>query len=109
MIITNIENDETVDPCGTSLQGYVKCTYTELVEKFGEPTIRNGDKTNVEWWLEFRVADSVDDFDYVTATIYDWKEPSLPYGKHPWHIGATDWRGVECVHHIMGMGVNENV
>jgi hypothetical protein len=42
-----------------------------------------------------------DDFDYVTATIYDWKEES-PFasrnGKaYTWHIGGFDWRAEQAV------------
>jgi hypothetical protein len=108
MIILGFDCDDGVNITGTSLKGYVEATYVDLVEKFGYPPINNGDKTNAEWWLDFRVEDGEGDFEYVTAAIYDWKEPAIPGGKHRWHIGGRDWKAVECVHQIM-YGELENV
>jgi len=64
---------------GTSLKGSVYTTYADLVEVFGEPE-RGGDKTTVEWALQFD--------DGTVATIYDWKEYNTPMGRYDWHIGG---------------------
>lgn len=53
--------------CGTSLKGYTKATYKQLVAALGEPTFSDAsadDKTQVEWVVKFRN-------NYFT--IYDWK------------------------------------
>ena len=53
--------------CGTSLKGYTKATYKQLVAALGEPTFSEAsfdDKTQVEWVVKFKN-------DYFT--IYDWK------------------------------------
>ena len=53
--------------CGTSLKGYTKATYKQLVATLGEPTFSDAsldDKTQVEWVVKFRN-------NYFT--IYDWK------------------------------------
>lgn len=76
---------------GTSLMGYVKATYSEIVALFGEPHLGpSGDgKVNVEWHVEFAVHD--DEFetdDIYVATIYDWKEAEVPIGAYEWHIGG---------------------
>jgi hypothetical protein len=73
---------------GTSLQGYVKAYYHELVERFGEPEY-GGDKTTVEWCLEFE--------DGTVATIYDWKEYDTPTGSYNWHIGGKSKEAVWAV------------
>ena len=65
---------------GTSLQGYMPATYEQLVERFGQPEGDAGDKTTVEWLLQFE--------DGTVATIYDWKEYSTPVGMYHWHIGG---------------------
>ena len=70
-------NDALVS--GTSLKGHIVTTYAELVEKFGEPN-KGGDKTTVEWMLQFA--------DGTVATIYDWKEYETPMGMYHWHIGG---------------------
>ena len=75
----NFTND--ADANGTSLQGYVQAYYHQLVEVFGEPEA-GGDKTTVEWCLEFE--------DGTVATIYDWKEYETPMGLHRWHIGGRN-------------------
>ena len=77
------------NPNGTSLQGYVNAYYHQLVEKFGEPDYRNGDKTTVEWCLEFE--------DGTVATIYDWKEYDTPTGMYAWHIGGRSKSAVWAV------------
>jgi len=67
---------------GTGLVGYVETTYQDLIEAFGLPYERNGDKTTCEWVLTFG--------DGQVATIYDWKMPRTPMDKYMWHIGGKD-------------------
>ena len=87
---------------GTSLKGTIKTSYSEIEEKFGEPTIgpddRTGDKTTCEWHIEFHVpieddgmgdADP-DDYDIVVATIYDWKNRETPMERTMWHVGGKE-------------------
>ena len=82
MDIKLIDTEATVG--GTSLQGYIKTTYDEIVEVFGEPRYTGGDdKVTTEWDLEFEVDD-----EYVIATIYDWKLDKTPFGEYRWHIGG---------------------
>lgn len=73
---------------GTSLCGYVKTTYSELLEKLGEP-LRDfsGDgKVTCEWILDFQ--------DGTIATIYDYKTGTTPTSLYKWHIGG---RGIDVV------------
>ena len=103
MNIFDFENSEAVSANGTCLVGTVKTTYTELVEKFGEPTYTNGDKTTAEWCLEFECdADNGSlgedgNVEYVTATIYDWKTFDTPMGEYDWHIGGFSEEAVDAV------------
>ena len=78
-------NDDAININMTSLKGYVKTTYDKLVETFGEPTFTDAspyEKVNAQWTLEFKVPfvdkEYGDDFDYVTATIYNWKDGYIP-------------------------------
>ena len=79
---------------GTSLQGHITTTYAELVEKFGEPN-PGGDKTTVEWALDFE--------DGTTATIYDWKYGETPMHKAEWNIGGKNSDAVFRVYETMGL------
>jgi hypothetical protein len=74
---------------GTSLQGYIRAYYHQLVAVFGEPDMLGGDKTTAEWCLEFE--------DGTVATIYDWKECEIPMGLHRWHIGGRNYDAVDRV------------
>ena len=67
---------------GSSYIGIINTTYERLVQAFGEPHIHGGDKTTVEWILEFD--------DGTVATIYDWKEETTPEYEYDWHIGGFD-------------------
>ena len=78
---------------GTSLRGYIHTTFWHLVSVFGDPHLVNGDKTNAEWILIFN--------DGTIATIYDWKEPTVPLGYHNWHIGGLSQDAVQRVTDVL--------
>jgi|TARA_B110000967_G_C18875301_1_gene557911 hypothetical protein len=105
MKILEIENDDMGSSNGTCLQGKTFTTYYDLVDKFGEPTFENGDKTTCEWVLTFKVqdddSDDPDDWGYETATIYDWKEVETPMGQYGWNVGGNSYRAVELVDQAM--------
>jgi len=71
--------------CGTSLKGYTKATYKQLVAALGEPTFSDAsldDKTQVEWVVKFRN-------NYFT--IYDWKTYDREYTMNElqiFHVGS---------------------
>ena len=82
---------------GTSLVGYVTASYSELVEKFGEPDFgpnAGGDKVTCEWALEFE--------DGTVAIIYDWKQYETPMGAYRWHIGGNSFDAVDRVLETVG-------
>ena len=85
---------------GSSLMGYVKSDYTTLVTIFGEPTVKiGGDKTTVEWHLEFED----DALGTIMATIYDWKTDTTPLSTYNWHIGGFSPSAVYAVEDYMGL------
>ena len=78
---------------GTSLQGYITCSYDTLVEVFGEPNgSGDGYKVQAEWMG--KSGDTV-------FTIYDWKENQDIYDVTEWHIGGMSKDSVEVVHWIV--------
>ena len=93
------EVDQTLT--GSSLQGYIKTTYADLVEKFGKPDTIDLDKSTAEWCVEFCVDLGKGDYKYVNATIYDWKTDSTPMGEYDWHVGGFGFDAVECVDNFM--------
>ena len=82
-----------VNANGTSLQGYITCSYNTLVEVFGEP-MGNGDgyKVQAEW--AGKSGNTV-------FTIYDWKEDQEIYDVTDWHIGGHGHSAVEVVQNIV--------
>jgi hypothetical protein len=89
---------------GTSLQGYVFTTFSDLTSIFGPPHEWNGDKTTVFW--------SFSTDDGTRFTIYDWKEDETPSGTYRWHIGGTSIEAVAAVHSIMlqrGVDIDESL
>ena len=80
----------------TSLQGYITCSYAELVKVFGEPTCTktSGDyKVDIEWELQ------VEDYDFNSIsplTIYNWKDydggfEARSNPAYRWHIGGNHY------------------
>jgi hypothetical protein len=70
---------------GTSLKGYTKATYKQLVALLGEPTFNTpsfDDKTQVEWVVKFGNS---------YFTIYDWKTFDYEYTTNElqvFHVGG---------------------
>jgi hypothetical protein len=77
---------ENANETGTSLQGYINATYSQLLEVLGKPTYNKpsgDDKVQVEWVVEFN-----DNF----FTIYDWKTGSREYTENElamFNVGGT--------------------
>ena len=94
-------------PC---LQGYVKTTYSQLVEKLGEPTYKregtysnpteeDGDgKTSAEFGEAFE-----DSF-----YVYDWKLDETPKGEHFWHIGGMGANALSKFEQATGIRTGRN-
>lgn len=84
---------------GSSLKGYVECSYDLLVDVFGESNF-GGDEYKVqkEWVIEFK--------DGTVATIYDYKQGDCYNGEGngthytkvtTWHIGGFSPKAVDYV------------
>ena len=103
--ITNTVACDTINTNMTCLQGTIKTTYDELVEVFGHPSMTDGDpyeKVNAQWSIEFKVPftddTGIEDFETVTATIYNWKDGCIPTEEYEWHIGGFNTDAVDCVY-----------
>ncbi len=105
MLETSFVACDTIDTIGTSYQGVINTTYDEIVEKFGEPTYTDAspyEKVNAQWSLQFDVpTEDGEDYDYVTATIYNWKMGYIPTEKYEWHIGGFDFEAVDLVQKVL--------
>ena len=105
-----VESDFVTGGC---LQGYTDAiSFYDLVELFGKPTEDTAfidEKVNVSWHItgkRYYIDEYGDeDWDYVRATIYNWKTSGVPLGKYDWHIGGTGWDSVELVETI----IKENI
>ena len=105
MLETSFVVCDTIDTNGTSYQGVINTTYDEIVEKFGEPTYTDAspyEKVNAQWSIQFDVpTEDGEDYDYVTATIYNWKMGYIPTDKYEWHIGGFDFEAVDLVQKVL--------
>ena len=81
--MSNFVACDSIDVNGTSYQGIVTTTYDELVNKFGDPTYTDAspyEKVNAQWSLQFDVpTEDGEDYELVTATIYNWKDRIYTY------------------------------
>jgi hypothetical protein len=92
-------NKSTIDTNGTSLQGYINCSYDDLVEALGYPIEPEylDTKTDAEWDIQFD--------DGTVATIYNWKNGKRYCGEigynlcdiPQWHVGGRSPEVVERV------------
>ena len=81
--------DFNQDVVGTSLQGYVSATFSQIVSVFGEPVrfTEEGETSDVEWVIHtpFGVATI---YDYKTGKNYEGEGGTAPEDNTDWHIGA---------------------
>lgn len=100
-----LANDHKIG--GTSLQGYVKCTYDELKSMFGEPNLENdGYKVDALWgievlsksgkWMVFTI------YNYKTGVNYLGKEGLETKDIEDWHIGAHEPAVLPIVTELLG-------
>ena len=99
-------NFESVTECPknkeVSFQGYLHKNYEQLVDILGESEIEDGEKTDVEWWIQFE--------DGTFATIYNYKDgvnyngtSGLPVSEiTEWHIGGQDDKVLSHVFELFG-------
>ena len=84
---------EQVNASGTGLRGYLDVSYNRLVEVFGEPHYRMGDKTTVEWSFEH---------EGTRFTLYDYKWQSAQSDLvEPFHVGGTSPEAVNVVRALL--------
>ena len=103
MIIKNADTNIN----GTHLQGYVQCSYDDLVNTFGKPTHEGGMETKIEVEWELTFYDPSKHFDEVQiATIYNWKNGKRYCGEEEgldpqdikeWHIGGHSKYALQLV------------
>lgn len=104
----NIKYEVTDDFVGGSLRGETFTTYDTLISLFGKPTLSDADpykKVNTEWCIEAKVyfTDEYgeEDWDYVKASVYNWKTGHTPTEKYGWHIGGNSYESVELIDAIV--------
>jgi|TARA_E500000178_G_scaffold334409_1_gene370260 hypothetical protein len=104
MIIKNEDHGRT----GTHLEGYIECSYEDLVGAFGNPTFEGGIETKieVEWNLTFIESTRTDD-NHEIVTVYNWKNGKRYCGEEEgldpqdikeWNIGGKRRYAVDLVH-----------
>ncbi len=104
-----------VNPCGACLVGTVTTSYEKLVEAFGKPTYvetTDDEKVDIEWDIDFGVADFENPDETVIATVYNWKDydggnEAMSSDSYEWHIGGHGYEAVECVRKALGLDVEE--
>ena len=92
-------NKPSINTNGTSLQGYINCSYDDLTKALGYPLEEGFDdyKSDAEWQIEFN--------DGTVATIYNWKNGKNYLGDQgynlcditQWHVGGRRPEIVERV------------
>ena len=85
-----VVNDINTPICGTHLQGYIRSSGFDLIEKLGQPQEGDGYKVFSEWTIES---------DNGVVTIYDWKQWNmLDETVSKWNIGGLNgdcWQVLE--------------
>lgn len=84
---------QQANPNMTSLQGYVDVSFNRLVEVFGEPHNRYGDKSTVEWSFEH---------EGTRFTLYDYKwQSSCSDLVESFHVGGDSPEAVNVVRALL--------
>ena len=87
--------------CGTSLQGYVRTTYSALTRKLGQPLLMTPNQSDGKVLAEWIISDPSNVND-VLFTVYCWKEDRIPHDLHYWHIGGKKANTLELFTEVTG-------
>mgnify|MGYP005746692855 CR=1 FL=1 len=49
--------------------------------------------------------DGEEDWDYIQATIYNWKTGSVPTDEYEWHIGGHNYEATDAVQYIISNNI----
>ena len=94
-------NDIDIDMMGTSLMGYIDCSYDRLLKTFGAPHTGDEHKVDAEWDIQFE--------DGRVVTIYNYKDGKNYLGRkgksveniNKWHVGGMNQLTVEDIKEIL--------
>jgi hypothetical protein len=102
-----VENSDIINVNQTSLKGYITTTQINLEKVFGKPTFYGGDKTTLDWFLQFTITENNEE-KYVVATIYDWNSDGVnPHEEFQWHIGGHTYEAAELVTQYYNNNINK--
>lgn len=94
----NIKGLTISSPGGTSLVGYLDCSFDDLVMVFGPPHEYDpdtDDKVKCQWTFRYKGN---------KFTIYDYKSYRHPQSNYDWHIGSVDgFNARKNIREIMSM------
>jgi hypothetical protein len=80
---------------GTSLQGSIEASYSDLVRMFGKPAFEGiGDKVTTEFVIDYQVSNSEGESKYGTFTLYDWhfaRNLNDDYAVTKWNVGGRGY------------------
>ena len=90
MIYTKAKRD---DSNGTSLMGYVKCSYQHLIKRLGQPHLNCkvdslDSKIDVEWILKFKDGTVSTLYNYKTGPNYLGSDSTQVEQMTVWHVGG---------------------
>ncbi len=90
---------------GSHLLGYIRASYDDLVEMFGEPNGVMCDKVWNSWDIEFEIYTKTGEVeDIVYCNLYDWKEADAEVSKrdeYDWHIGGVDKKAGKLIYDLL--------
>ena len=80
---------------GTSLQGSIEASYSDLVRMFGKPAYEGiGDKVTTEFVIDYQVNDGRGESKSGTFTLYDWhfaRNLNDDYAVTKWNVGGRGY------------------
>jgi hypothetical protein len=94
--------DPSINGCGTSLQGYIKISYDDLVKLFGEPQASDGYKVDAQWVIKSFNGTVITIYNYKDGINYNGPEGTPTKDIINWHIGGENQKSVEELHRIIG-------
>lgn len=101
--LTVINIGSNVPTFGTSLEGYIACTYGQLTELLGNPDQGDQWATQVKWSVEFN--------DGTVATVYDYQICKSYLGEtgkdlvdnFDWHVSGSNAQALQNIQNILGL------
>ena len=94
-------NDIDINIMGTSLVGYIDCSYDKLLKTFGPPQGTDEYKVDAEWSIKFKDGRVATIYNYKTGKNYLGEKGKAVENIYRWNVGGNNRSAIKDIEEIL--------